>query len=132
MGLLPRESYVKIISYMNDLLSNNINGLRKLHDSQYCLIKMLDNRKNGSTKGDSVCPLFMDLSNAFDTINNDLLLAKLKVYVFSKDALTVMCSSLKNRKQRVATAQAKQIQLLPEFHKDLLMTLYYSILLQTI
>ena len=45
----------------------------------------------------------MDLSKAFDTINHDLLLAKLKAYGFSKQALSFMCSYLKNRRQRVQT-----------------------------
>ena len=43
----------------------------------------------------------MDLSKAFDTINHDLVLAKLKAHGFFKDTLTLMCSYLKNRKQKV-------------------------------
>ena len=42
----------------------------------------------------------MDLSKDFDTINHDLLLAKLKAYGFSKQSLSFMCSYLKNRRQR--------------------------------
>ena len=44
--------------------------------------------------------LFMDLSNAFDTINHDLLLAKFRAYGFPNNALKVMCGYLKDRKRR--------------------------------
>ena len=43
----------------------------------------------------------MHQSMAFDTINYDLLLAKLHAYGFSKNALNLMFSYLKKRKQRV-------------------------------
>ena len=43
----------------------------------------------------------MDLSKAFDTINHDLLLGKLKAYGFLKQALNFMCSYLKNKRQSV-------------------------------
>ena len=43
----------------------------------------------------------MDLSKVFNTINHDLLLAKQKSYDFSKNALNLMCSYLKGRRQAV-------------------------------
>ena len=45
--------------------------------------------------------IFIDLSKAFDTINHDLLLAKLKAYGFSHNTLAFMLSYLKNRSHRV-------------------------------
>ena len=45
--------------------------------------------------------VLMDLSKAFNTINHQLLLAKLHAYGFSKQALAIICSNLSNRKQRI-------------------------------
>ena len=43
----------------------------------------------------------MDLSKDCDTINHDLMIAKLKTYGFSGEALKFMQSYLKIRKQRI-------------------------------
>ena len=47
--------------------------------------------------GDAV---LMDLSKAFDTINHDLLIAKLHAHGFSKESLKLIKSYLSNRWQR--------------------------------
>ena len=108
------------MSYVTNLFSDYITGFRKSHGSQHCLVKMLEN-KSALDKSESVCALFMDLSKAFDTVNHDLLLAKLKAYGFSRKALTLMCSYLKNRRQKVVinnSASTTQT-VLQEFHKAL-------------
>ena len=45
----------------------------------------------------------MDLSKAFDTINHDLLLAKLNAYEFDRHSLLLIVSYLKNRLQMTKT-----------------------------
>ena len=43
----------------------------------------------------------VDLSKAFDSVCHSLLLAKLKAYRLSDEAISLMCSYLHGRKQRV-------------------------------
>ena len=86
---------------MTDKLAHSITGFRKSHGTQNSLVVMLEKWKRALDKGEYVSALFMDLSKAFDTINHDLLIAKLKAYGFCKEALKLMKSYLKNRKQKV-------------------------------
>ena len=62
---------------------------------------MLEKWEKSLDKEENISAIFMDLSKAFETINHDLLLAKLRPYGFSKQALSFMCRHLKNRRQRV-------------------------------
>ena len=62
---------------------------------------MLEKWKNTLYKGGFVCAIFMDLSNAFETMNHDLLISKLGAYGFQEDALIFMNSYFTKRQQRV-------------------------------
>ena len=62
---------------------------------------MLEKWKIALEKEENMSAIFIGLSKAFGTKNLDLLLAKLKAYGFSKQALILMCSYLKNGRQRV-------------------------------
>ena len=84
---------------MSNKLSIKICDFRRNYNTQYCFTYMLEKRKNTLDKGKHV---FIDLSKAFDTLNHDLLMAKLKGYGFSNNALLFMLSYLKNRSQRVS------------------------------
>ena len=84
---------------MKDKLSKCLTGFRKSHGTQHLLVTMLEKWKKAVDKGEYVSAVFMDLSRAFDTINHDLLLAKLKAYGFSLNAVELMRSYLKNRKR---------------------------------
>ena len=85
---------------MQDKLSKHITGFRKSHGTQHSLMTMLEKWKSVLDKGGNIF-VFMDLSKAFDTINHDLLLVKLKSYGFSVNVLDLMCSYLKKQKQPV-------------------------------
>ena len=81
---------------MCDKLSKYVTGFRKCHGTQHSLLAMLEKWKKTYDKGENDCTIFMNLSKAFDSINHDLLLAKLKAYRFSENALKLMCSYLKD------------------------------------
>ena len=86
---------------MRDKLSKLLTGFRKNHSTQHCLMSMLEMWKNTLDKGGYVSAIFMDLSKAFDTLNHNLLIAKLGAYGFERDSLSFMKSYLKDRQQRV-------------------------------
>ena len=65
---------------------------------QHSLLVIPENWKKALDKGENVCNIFMGHPEAFDTINHDLLLAKLKSYGFSENALKLMFSYLKDQR----------------------------------
>ena len=86
---------------MKDKPSNLLTGFRKNHNTQHCLMSMLERWTKTLNKRGYICATFMDLSKAFDTLNNKLLIAKLGAYGFDTKALYYIKSYLDNRKQRV-------------------------------
>ena len=68
---------------MQDKLSKHVTRFRKSHGTQHSLITILKKKKSALDKEKNICVLVMDLSKLFDTIHQDILLAKLKIYWFS-------------------------------------------------
>ena len=101
LKVFERIINTQIESFMNDKLSKLLSGFRKNHSIQHCLINMLEKWKNTLDIDGFVCAMFMDLSKALDTMNHDLLIAKLGAYRFQIDPLSFMKSYLTKRWQRV-------------------------------
>ena len=99
--VFERVIYKQINNFMENKISKCVTGFRKSPGTQHSSIAMLEKWKKALDKEENISAIFMDLPKAFDTINHDLLLAKLKAYGFSKQALSFMCSHPKNRRQRV-------------------------------
>ena len=69
-------------------------------NTQHSLLTLVENwRKRLDNKGFGGA-ILMDLSKAFDTLNNDLLIAKLHAYGFEHDALKLLHSYLSKRWHR--------------------------------
>ena len=90
----------QIYEYIHTVLLKVQCGFRKSFSAQYSLISMIENWRKNMDKGKSSVVLLTDLSNAFDWILHDLLVAKLEAYGFSYQPLKFMYSYVTDRKHR--------------------------------
>ena len=99
--IFERLMYEQIIPFAECFLSPLLCGFWKGYNAQHALLKFSETCKAAIDKGGFAGALLMDLSKAFDSLNHELLLAKMYAYGFSRSALTLIHSYLSNRKQRV-------------------------------
>ena len=78
--------FTQLNRYMQNKVSQYLTGFRKNHHRKNSLLRMI--------------LIIMDLSKAFDSLNHELLLAKLKAYGLDSNSVTFMKSYLTNRLQR--------------------------------
>ena len=87
--------------FIETFLSKWLCGYRKGYNAQYALTAMVERLKKClDEKGGIYGAILMDLSKAFDTINHELLIAKLNAYGFDDSALKIVLSYLSDRRQR--------------------------------
>ena len=89
---------------MNDFVAKYLSpylcGYRKGFNCQYALLTMIEKWKMSIDNSGFAGGILMDLSKAFDTINHQLVVAKLSAYGFSKGALELIFSYLNDRWHR--------------------------------
>ena len=98
--LFERIIQKQISPYLEDFLSPFLCGYRKGYSTQYALLGFIEKWKHMLDNRGYAGAILMDLSKAFDTINHELLLAKLYAYGFDKNALRLFRSYLTERWQR--------------------------------
>ena len=90
----------QISVYIEKFLSPFLCGYRKGYNVQHALVTLIEKWRISLDKGGFAGGILMDLSKAFDTLNHDLLIAKLSAYGFDKTSLKLIKSYLTNRWQR--------------------------------
>lgn len=89
------------------LLHKSQSGFRKHHSCNTALINLVDKWLKAIDKGEIVGAIFFDLKKAFDVVNHEKLLMKLKAYKFDNVALNWMKSFLSNRRQCIVESKLR-------------------------
>ena len=88
-------------NFTDKILSKFVSTYRKSYSSNHFLLKLIEEWKKSLDDKNIIGAVLMDLSKAFDWIPHDLLVVKLHAYVLSIDAITIIYSYMKRRKQGV-------------------------------
>ena len=94
--ILKKQMNPKVESFLSPYLC----GYRKGFSTEYALVSMIEKWKKILDQGGYAGGILMDLSKAFDTINHELLVAKLNAYGFEESALKIIMDYLSDRWQR--------------------------------
>ena len=101
--IFEKVIYSRLIDFLNQF--NQIYarqfGFRKSHSTIHTLINIVERIKHSLDKGEFVCGVFVDLQKAFDTVDHEILLAKLNHYGIRGIANQWLKSYLSDRQQFV-------------------------------
>ena len=96
-NFLEKLIYSHLNEFMETKFSKFVTGFQKNYNTQYALLRMIENWKTKLNKRDKTNVIITDLSKAFSTLNHNLLVAKLKAYSLDSNAASFIKSYLTNR-----------------------------------
>ena len=101
--VLERAIFEQFTSYLetNDLLHPSHHGFRANHSTVTALIEMYDQWIEAFENDEVTAVVMLDLSAAFDVVDHEILIQKLKLYGFEDCAISWLRSYLSGRSQRV-------------------------------
>ena len=107
--ILERLMTKRLISFLNkhNILYNKQFGFRENYSTSHATLCIVDRIQRAIEEGQYSCGIFLDFSKAFDTVNHNILLEKLKHYGIRGITNDWFVSYLSNRSQYVSIGNNK-------------------------
>ena len=107
--LFEKAAFNQLYSYLcqKKLLHKSQYGFQKLHSTEHAALELIDHAIEEIDKKSTAATIFLDLSKAFDTIDHEILLDKLKFYGLFNNELNWFKSYLSGRQQFVEIGDTK-------------------------
>ena len=102
--IFERASFDQITTFK--FFHNNLYGFRKEHSTELAASEVIDRITCNMDNGKIPFNIYLDLSKAFDTLDHNVLIEKLKFYGLTQSALTLPKSYFHERKQYAQTNDA--------------------------
>ena len=101
--MLEKIIHKRIMNYLleNEILSNCQFGFQKGLSTYMPLVLLQESVTKAFESGKTTVAIYLDLKKAFDTVDNDILIEKLKLYGFQSAVLNLISSYLTDRQQCV-------------------------------
>ena len=111
----------------NNAFYNYQFGFRNNHSTDHALIEITEQIRNACDKKLFTCGVYLDLQKAFDTVNHEILITKLKHYGIRGASYKWFQSFLCQRLQytQIKESESSLKQYLIEFHKALSLDIFY-------
>ena len=106
--LLERDMFLQVVSFLNP----NHHAYRSFHSTTTAMLQMYTTWLEALEQGDMAAVCMIDMSAAFDVVDTDLLLEKLKLYGFDGNAVQWIWTYLSYKSQAVYI-EGTMSQLLP-------------------
>ena len=100
--VFERLVYDQLSNYLTEygILTQSQSGFRKFHSTVTALLEATDSWALNIDSGLVNAVLFLDLKKAFDTVDHQILLSKLRIYGLNRNAVDWFASYLNNRSQK--------------------------------
>ena len=107
--IFENAMHTQLMEYFtfHNLLASQQYGFRPNRSTELAALELMDRNINFMNQGFCPVNIYLDLSKAFDSLNYDILLSKLKFYGLQNNALQLLKSYLSDRSQYVQIDNVK-------------------------